>query len=169
MKTDRFAQTSATAAIILSLAALSGCAGEENISATTTTVTVTKSASTVEDGLTRFSLKVFATKGVIPGVENSCMVKSLGAKDYDSAANVSLWKMKSDEEIDQLAASGVLGIGWLQHDGNCNFHVTLEFPTPPTPPHAYRITISPDGDALTTGANISSSEIGRPLTFELQN
>lgn len=68
---------------------------------------------------------------------------------YDSSGEVKLWSLKSGADIDQLFASGALGIGRLQPDGSCEFRLNLEFPTPPTPPDGYLITVSPADSPVT--------------------
>lgn len=52
--------------------------------------------------------------------------------------------------------SSVLGIGWLQPDGSCEFRLNLEFPTPPTPVD-YVLTIGLEHEALTTSWRIPST------------
>jgi hypothetical protein len=155
----------AFARVVLTLATtfvLASCADKRPPAATT--VTVTGSASADRGGFTLISGTAYSSTGVIPSVQDSCTVK-LPAPEvpYDARGHVMLFTEKPAVQggSETLLQDSVLGIGWEQSDGSCEFFLSLGFPTPSPTPAAYILSITPDKDprGSTTTWRIPTSEV----------
>jgi hypothetical protein len=137
------------------------CAGNgEPEGSVTTTITATVASPRDESddaGYFGFTADLIATKGIEPDEQNSCLFTENGNK-FDPYAPVMLWTLNG-EDLGDVVAISVLGIGRLQQDGSCKFRVALSFPLPADEPPTYRFTVSPVNDAFTRTIEVPSADI----------
>lgn len=143
---------------------IAGC-GSPHTSPITTTIT---SAAPADDIHGVFPVTATANHAVEVLAQNSCAVKAQ-EEMWDSRAEVSLSAIKpGTQDTGAQLARGVLGIGWLQPDGTCEFRFTLDFPIPLTTPGGYLLAISPNGATYTATWKFDTRPVpGQRIQIEL--